>query len=130
MVYIDTSAFLAVLDKDDDNHENSKKKWISILDSKEKLICSSYVLVETCALLQSRLGIEALRAFHDDIIPILDIKWIDDYVHNIGMNAVLAANRRQLSLVDCVSFAVMRRLGIDKVFTLDSHFFEQSFKSV
>ncbi len=40
---------------------------------------------------------------------------------------MLAANRRQLSLVDCVSFAAMRELGIEHYFAFDQHFDEQGF---
>jgi predicted nucleic acid-binding protein len=32
--------------------------------------------------------------------------------------------------VDCVSFEVMRRLGIRRAFTLDEHFREQGFEVV
>ena len=38
--------------------------------------------------------------------------------------ALLAANCRQLSLVDCTSFQAMRQLGIATVFTFDAHFVE------
>ena len=34
---------------------------------------------------------------------------------------------RQLSLVDCTSFVVMRQIGIDDVFAFDRHFAEQGF---
>jgi uncharacterized protein len=43
---------------------------------------------------------------------------------------VLAAARRNLSLVDCVSFELMRRLGIRRVFCFDPHFAEQGFELV
>ncbi len=40
----------------------------------------------------------------------------------------VAAGRRQLSLVDCVSFEVMRRIGLNRAFCLDPHFEEQGFE--
>jgi uncharacterized protein len=46
------------------------------------------------------------------------------------MSALLAANRRTLSLVDCSSFDIMRKFGIDTVFTFDPHFREQGFSVV
>jgi predicted nucleic acid-binding protein len=43
------------------------------------------------------------------------------------MAALLTAGRRELSLVDCVSFACMRRLGITRALHFDRHFKEQGF---
>lgn len=42
----------------------------------------------------------------------------------------LTANRRQLSLVDCVSFTVMRERGIKTAFVFDDHFEEQGFECI
>jgi predicted nucleic acid-binding protein len=44
-----------------------------------------------------------------------------------AIDVLLAANRRQLSLVDCSSFLLMRELGLRHVFTFDRHFAEQGF---
>jgi predicted nucleic acid-binding protein len=52
---------------------------------------------------------------------------VDLEMHRAGVSALLAASRRNLSLVDCVSFEVMRTLGIKVVFTFDPHFREQGF---
>jgi predicted nucleic acid-binding protein len=40
----------------------------------------------------------------------------------------LTSARRRLSLVDCTSFEVMRRLGITSAFAIDRHFVEQGFE--
>lgn len=129
-VYVDSSAFLAVLDADDKNHEQAKKVWKELLTSEVSLICSSYVLVETYALVQNRLGMEATRVFHEDIYHLLQIEWVEKSLHMYGINSVLIANRRSLSLVDCVSFVIMRKMGIKKVFTFDTHFVEQGFECI
>ncbi len=127
-VFVDSSAFLAVLDADDENHPLARQIWEKILTTDTVLITTSYVLVETYALVQRRLGMDALRAFHEDIVPLLRIEWVGEELHQRGADAVLTANRRNLSFVDCTSFAAMRRLGIKKVFTFDKHFSEQRFE--
>ena len=86
------------------------------------------MLVEATALLQHRLGIEAVRTLEQDVCPVLGLEWIDAVNHASGMASVLAAGRRGLSLVDCVSFATMRDLGLRDVFGFDGHFEEQGFK--
>ncbi|SNB46507.1 PIN domain-containing protein [Geobacter sp. DSM 9736] len=51
-IFIDTSGFLAVLDSDDSCHEKARAEWLRLLDSDHDLISSSYILVETIAVLQ------------------------------------------------------------------------------
>lgn len=129
-IYIDTSALLAVMDADDSHHDSAKKAWIELLESKEILVCNNYVLLEICALIQNRLGMAAIRAFYEDVFPILKIEWIDDFLHRQAFNALLIANKRNLSLVDCTSFNTMRQMNIMKVFTFDKHFAEQGFANL
>jgi predicted nucleic acid-binding protein len=127
-VFVDTSAFFAVLDADDGNHDAARQVWEDLLAQEAVLICSNYVLVETLALVQRRLGIPAVRTFQEDIVPVLKVEWVDETIHQVGIASVLAAARRGLSLVDCVSFEIMRRLGIKTAFVFDHHFDEQGFE--
>jgi uncharacterized protein len=126
-IFIDTSGFIAVLDKDNARHAEAVKTWMDILTSEEDLVTTNYVLVETCALVQNRLGMTAIKMFHEDVVPVLRIEWIDKDVHHAAMGIMLAAGRKKLSLVDCVSFETMRLLGVTTAFTLDKHFKEQGF---
>lgn len=126
-VFVDTSAFLAVIDADELHHSPAKAAWNELIANDEPLVCTNYVLIETFALLQSRLGLKAARLFQEDIVPVLAIDWVDDLGHAAGTTAWLTAGRGKLSLVDCVSFESMRRLGIKSAFTLDRHFKEQGF---
>jgi len=129
-VYVDTSAFFAVLDADDEMHPAARLEWERQLRSGVSLHTCSYVLVETSALLQRRIGMDALRIFSADILPVIDIVWVDEAVHRSAYHALLVASRRDISFVDCVSFEAMRRLGIDHVFCFDQHFSEQGFHVV
>ncbi len=126
-VYIDTSAILAVIDADDRWHKAAKAQWRSLLTSDATLVCSNYILVETYALVQRRLGIEAVRLLATDIEPMLRVVWVDETIHRRGEAALLAAQRKRLSLVDCISFVVMHEAGIPEAFTFDRHFAEQGF---
>jgi uncharacterized protein len=129
-VFIDTSGFIAVLNKDEACHTEAVRIWKDILTSEEELVTTNYVLVETCALVQNRLGLKGVKVFQEDIIPILRIEWVDQDRHQAAMGVLLSALRKKLSLVDCVSFQTMRLLGITTAFTLDKHFKEQGFVSL
>lgn len=116
--YIDTSAFLAILDADDKNHLKAKRQWTELILQEATLVCSDYVLVESFALIQHRLGLAAVRVFHEDIFPLLTIEWVDDSTYRAGAAGVLTTARRKLSLVDFISFEVMGRLGIHRFLLL------------
>jgi predicted nucleic acid-binding protein len=126
-VYVDTSAIYAVMDADDSQHEVAKNTWANLLESGDGLVCNSYVLLETYALVQHRLGIEAARVLHDEILPVITVDWVDETIHKEAAAALLIAGRKDLSLVDCSSFVTMRRLGLRRAFAPDHHFREQGF---
>jgi len=127
-IFIDTSAFFALLDRDDDNHEAAKNAWTEIMSGGNTLVTSNYVLVETFALLQNRLGMTAVRAFQGDLFPILNVEFVNLETHRSGTSALLMAAKRNLSLVDCVSFELMGTLGIKTTFVFDAHFKEAGFQ--
>ena len=129
-VFVGTSAFLAVLNADDAEHPAAAAAWTRLLSGDSRFHCTNYVLLETLALLQRRFGIEAVQAFTTDIIPLLQVTWVDSALHQAGFDALLSAFRRNLSLVDCVSFVAMRRLGLQCVFAFDVHFTEQGYEVV
>ena len=127
-VFVDTSAFLAYLNKNDRNHKTAVSVWKQLLNNDDLLVCTNYILVESSALIQNRLGMEAVRDFQELFVPLLQIEWIDSSLHETGVAAWLASNRRRLSLVDVISFETMRRLHINTAFAFDQHFVEQGFR--
>ena len=126
-IFIDTSAVLSVLDENEPNHTAADKIWLRLLDENHTLLSTNYIIREACALLQRRLGMLAVRVLLEDMAPVLQIAWVDQKLHADAVQAFLIANRRLLSLVDCVSFAVMRRSHISTAFAFDHHFEEQGF---
>ncbi len=128
-VFIDTSALLAVLDRSDERHPEAKRTWESMLNGDHPLVCHNYVLLETSAVLTRRIGMEAVRVFERDVRPVLRLVWVTREIHEAAAGVQLAAGRRALSLVDCVSFEVMRRAGLRTAFAFDPHFREFGYES-
>lgn len=126
-VFVDTSALLALIDADQSRHDEVARVWHELLDAERTLFTSNYVMVETFALVQRRLGVAAVREFTDVLVPILQPLWVDQRVHATAVASLLAAGRRRLSLVDCTSFELMRRNGLDEVLALDRDFVDQGF---
>ena len=129
-VFVDTAALYAFIDQNDNDHHVAVRTWDELQDAGVALTTTNYVVVETVAVLQSRIGLGAVTTLIDDIVPVLAVEWVTPELHDAAVEALFAANTRDLSLVDCVSFATMRRLGLRQAFTLDPHFRRQGFDCV
>jgi len=129
-VFVDTSALYAVMDADDEVHSQARTAWRELIQTGVPLVTSNYVCVETTALVQARLGMGAARALFNDVLPVVTIVAIDEAHHANAVATLLGVNRRNLSLVDCSSFAIMRHRGIAAAFAFDRHFAQQGFRLV
>ncbi|MHB9035368.1 MAG: type II toxin-antitoxin system VapC family toxin [Armatimonadota bacterium] len=122
-VYIDTSAFYAIIDATDGNHQRAVSCWRNILQQGESLVTSSYVVTEIVALLHNRFGTDVVRRFVDDDLPVVDIYWADASIHDSAIRAMLTfRGKRGPSLTDCAGLEIVRLLGIQQVFAYDRHF--------
>jgi predicted nucleic acid-binding protein len=118
-LFVDTSVWYAAADASDIGNTRAK----AILTRDESLFSTDHVLVETWSLLRNRIHRRAAERFWDElrggtatIEPVgpadLEAAW------QIG----LSYRDQDFSLVDRTSFAVMRRLGIDRAASFDDHF--------
>jgi len=126
--FIDTSAFYALMDRSDMHHEKARHLWICLLNEESHLQTTNYIIIETLALLQSRLGFEGAHICSSDILGLLDILWVNEPMHKLAFELWLSLGRKKLSHVDCVSFITMRHYELENVFGFDRHFEEQGFK--
>jgi predicted nucleic acid-binding protein len=129
-VFGDTSAFYAFLVSSDENHPAAVGAFDRLSARDAALVSSSYVLVETYALLEHRVGLEAIAAFRNDLESLLDIVWVGGELHARALDLLVARRRRGLSLVDATSFVIMRDQAIDEAFTFDGHFSDEGFRQV
>jgi uncharacterized protein len=121
-VFVDTSAVLAFTVPDDAAHRRARLAFENLAARQAALVTTSYVLVETYALLGRRLGIEAVASFRAHFAPLLDVHWVDAALHEEGLDLLLQRRVRDLSLVDAVSFLAIRRQRLDEVWAYDRHF--------
>ena len=80
--------------------------------------------------MQTRFGLAPVRVFHDQILPILSIVWVDQRRYERAMVSLLAAGRRRVSLTDWCGFDIMRERAIKRAFAFDRHFEQQGFELI
>jgi uncharacterized protein len=118
-LFVDTSIWYAAADSGDRNNVRAK----AVLKSGDALVTSDHVLVETWTLLHHKLGRRVAERFWDGLRSGIAM------VEPIGLADLEAAweigaswQDQDFSIVDRTSFAVMRRLGLERVASLDEHF--------
>ncbi len=121
-VFVDTSGFYAFLDRNDPFHSEAKRLFLLARDEKWSLFTSSYVVHESWALIQARLGWEAVEDWLGALLPMCEIVWVDESLHKLGAARARQARERRLSLTDCVSFEVMDSRSCKKAIADDEHF--------
>ena len=116
-VVVDTSALFALLDRRDAHHVSAVAFWMDPDD--EDLVTHAYVVVESVALVRSRLGAAAVEALVDNLLPAIRVEMVDRPLHE----ASLADLRRiggGTSLVDRVTLGFAARHGIVRAFAYDA----------
>ena len=126
MIFIDTSAVFALASARDLNHHGARRRFDALLRTRRQILTHSYVLSESMALLQHRLGRDAALAFASEARA-FEVEWVDESLHASAVAALRGAPR-SVSLVDQVSFLLMRRRLIDEAFAFDRHFAAVGFR--
>ena len=121
MIFLDTSAIYALADSADPNHSRAVRQLQRLLDAGEELITHNYVLLESIALIQARLGLAPATVFARESAQFM-IDWVDKDLHTAGIRDLQKSGRRQISLVDHISFLVMRRREVNTTFAFDPDF--------
>jgi predicted nucleic acid-binding protein len=118
-LFVDTSIWYAAADASDRSNARSK----AILKSGETLVTSDHVLIETWTLLHHELDRKAVERFWEGLrsgIAAIETVTLADL--EIAWDMGVSWRDQYFSIVDRTSFAVMRRLGISRVASLDAHF--------
>ena len=126
-VFVDTSAFYALLVRKDESHDAVRRAFAGLLGDRRPLWTTSFVMVETMALLQHRIGLSAARDFDEEVLPAVHVRWVDEDLYRLGTDRLWRQDRRHVSLVDCTSFEFMRTQGISAALAIDPHFEEAGF---
>lgn len=131
-IFVDTSAWDALADRGDPNH----KAAISFRDEiagQRRLIVTNYILDELYTLLLLNIGYQRTVDFKRklDILAresILQVEWVSEELASEAWSVFEKFNvDKQWSFTDCVSYVVMRRLGMVDVFAFDHHFNQMGF---
>ncbi|HVI09041.1 MAG TPA: PIN domain-containing protein [Candidatus Binatia bacterium] len=118
-LFVDTSIWYAAVDSGDRSNPRAK----NILGASEPLITSDHILVETWTLLHHKLGRKVAERFWEGLRGgVATIETVGPADLEAAWEIGVSWRDQDFSIVDRTSFAVMRRLGIERVASLDQDF--------
>ena len=126
MIFLDTSAIYAMADVDDLYHNRARELFEKALEEGETLILHNYIVVEACALLLSRLGLDPAQRFLREV-EAFQMHWVDPDTHRKAAEQFDQRGKSGLSFVDLVSFLVMRENNISRFIGFDEDFEREGF---
>jgi uncharacterized protein len=118
-LFVDTSVWYAAMASADSSNSRAKE----ILSAAETLYITDHVLVETWSLLQRRIHHKAAERFWEGLrsgIAVFEPVGLADL--ETAWHIGVSFPDQDFSLVDRTSFAVMRRLGIERAASFDNDF--------
>lgn len=128
-VFVDTVAWLALVNKSEDLHEAARSVRDQLVQQKAKLVTTDYVLVEIANSL-ARLPLRSVARKLMDFVRAsesVEIVAITPEIFEKAYQLYCSHDDKEWGLTDCTSFVVMRDLKISRAFTADKHFEQAGF---
>ena len=141
-IFVDASAFVALLSQIDKDHERALAVFTALEDCGAPLITTNHVVDETCTwfLYHERNGHTKAVEFGKVVAAAsvltglgtghfrrssaqdLTVVYATPQLESVAWEIFSRYDTAGFSFTDCVSFAVMRAIGIKRAFAFDSHF--------
>lgn len=128
---MDTSAYFALADQQDRNHEAALMVRNRLIGERWRLFTNNFVIAETHALLLARLGRAiALRVLQQIDRSTTRIVRVSEGDETRARDILSKYNDKDFSFTDAASFAVMERLRMSQAFSFDRDFAQYGFTTV
>lgn len=131
-VFVDTSAFVALRNEAEAEHEAARRILADLIAAKATLFTSNYVVAETYTALLVRVGrgeaIEWGRRFRAG--EAIELVRIEDEIEDEAWEILERHRDKRWSYVDATSFALIDRHGGGEAFAFDAHFAQRGLRVV
>ena len=128
-VFVDTAAWIALLNMDDVWHQQARIVRAELVKKNYVFITTDFVLLEVADALCSPICKKNTAIFLRNIYQLKSTRLIplDRALFQAGLDLYETRLDKDWGLTDCISFVVMQREGIVEAFTSDKHFEQAGF---
>lgn len=123
-IFIDTGAFIALADSDDENHIAAKNYYKDSKERGAKFITTNFVICETMNYLRAKVSHRVSVIFWENLkkSTIFEVLTITPIMENAAFVIFKQYKDKDFSFTDYTSFAAMKSLKLSKAFAFDKHF--------
>lgn len=121
-IFVDTDAFVALIKKNDSNHTKAKKIFQKLQSMAIEFTTSNYVFSETITILSQKVNHATAVRYIDAMLSsgnIFNIKRADETIEDLAISIFKDQTSKNISFADCANMAVIRKLGLDGIFSFD-----------
>lgn len=126
-VFIDTSAFVALRNRAEREHEFARDVLAQLVAARARLFTSNYVFAETYTALLRRVGrgeaIEWGRRFRGG--DAIELVRVEEDIEDEAWGILERHGDKEWSYVDATCFALMDREGTSEAFSFDQNFIQR-----
>ena len=124
-IFIDTGAFIALTDADDEYHSNAKHFFKEeIKTTGKKFLTTNFIVCETINYLRAKVSHNTAVSFRENLYKsnVLEVVQVTPAIEDEAFRIFKHYNDKDFSFTDCVSFAAMKAKKLKEAFAFDRHF--------
>ncbi|MBU0611587.1 MAG: PIN domain-containing protein [Armatimonadetes bacterium] len=132
-VLVDSWAWIAMLDDRDLNHRAALRQYAALRQADTPLVTTNLIVYEAYEHLRREHGLPRALKYIEQVgaaASVLRIAYISREDEGEALEFAVKYHDQDFSLVDCVSFVLMRRRGLQTAFTGDKHFITAGFNII
>ena len=123
-LFVDTGAFIALTDADDENHKAAAAFYRNAKEKETRFVTTNFVVCETINYLRAKISHNIAVLFRENLkkSSFIEIVTVTPSNEDAAFNIFKRYTDKDFSFTDCTSFSIMRSLKLKRAFAFDKHF--------
>jgi hypothetical protein len=123
-LFVDTGAFIALTDADDENHKAAASFYRDAKEKGTRFVTTNFVVCETMNYLRARISHNIAVLFRENLKKsgFIEIVTVTPFIEDAAFNIFKRYTDKDFNFTDCTSFSIMRSLKLKGAFAFDKHF--------